>query len=166
MRKTSAWKKAGWMGAFFLLLVVGMEIIGNSNTPPASKTGAPNENKCIQCHGGTAGTGSISMVFGNNETQYVPGQQYTVQVTNLDPTKIQFGFQVTALAGGVGATVGTFGLTNTANTSTQTATVTGFLRKYVSHRAANSNQNWSFTWTAPATDIGPITFFLLGVAAN
>lgn len=167
MGNSRALYKAGALGVGFLMLLVGMKVvIGNSNSPVASKTGAPNENKCIQCHGGTAGTGSVSMVFGNNETQYVPGQQYTIQVSTIDPTKVQFGFQITALAGGVGATVGTFTVTNATNTTSQTGTVTGFLRKYVSHRAANGTQNWSFTWTAPATDIGPITFFLVGLAAN
>lgn len=164
---TSATRKATIIGIGFLGLLISMKIaIGNSASPPVSKTGAPNENKCIQCHQGTAGTGSVSMVFGNNETQYVPGQQYTIQVSTLDPTRTRFGFQVTALAGGVGATVGTFSLINTANTVTQTATVSGSLRRYVAHKSANSNQNWSFNWTAPPTDVGPITFFLVGVAAN
>ncbi len=167
MGKLNLVQKVGLLGVCFFMLLVGLKVvIGNSNSPVASKTGAPNENKCIQCHGGTAGTGSVSMVFGNNETQYVPGQQYTIQVSTIDPTKVQFGFQITALAGGIGATVGVFAVTNTANTTTQTGTVTGFLRKYVSHRAANSTQNWTFNWTAPPTDIGPITFFLVGVGAN
>jgi PKD repeat protein len=165
--ETKALRKLGWMGLAFVGLLVCMQIaFGNSAQPVASKTGAPGENKCIQCHTGTAGTGSVAMVFGNNETQYVPGQVYTIQVTTTDATKTRFGFQITALAGGVGATVGTFTITNTTNTASQTGTISGFLRKYVSHKAANATQVWTFNWTAPPTDMGPITFFLVGLGAN
>ena len=154
-------------GLTFALVCVWMQIaIGNASNPPASKTGAPNENTCIQCHGGTAGTGSTSMIFGANETQYVPGQTYTIQVNVTDATKLRFGYEITALAGGVGASVGTFTVTNINQTRLLSGTVTGFSRTYVSHRSASSVQNWSFDWTAPPTDIGPITFFLSGVAAN
>jgi PKD repeat protein len=165
--KNTLLQRAGLMALGFLsILIVSQIVFGNAAAPPAGKSGAPGENKCLQCHGGTAGTGSLSMVFGNNETQYVPGQVYAISVNVTDATKLRFGFQITALAGGVGATVGTFALTNTTTTSSQTATVTGHLRKYVSHRSANATQNWSFNWTAPATDIGPITFFLVGLASN
>ena len=165
--KNTLLKRAGLMALGFLsILVVSQIVFGNAAAPPASKSGAPGENKCLQCHTGTAGTGSLSMVFGNNETQYVPGQVYTISVNVTDATKLRFGFQITALAGGVGASVGTFALTNTTTTSSQTATVSGNLRNYVNHRLANATQNWSFNWTAPATDIGPITFFLVGLAAN
>lgn len=160
-------KKIGGPALAFLLLVACIQLlIGNASQPPVAKTGAPNENKCNQCHQGTAGTGSVSMVFGNNETQYVPGQVYTISVNVTDATKTRFGFQVTALAGGVGASVGTMTVTNSANTVLRTGTVTGFSRKYMCHKAANGTQNWTFTWTAPPTDIGPITFFLVGVGAN
>jgi PKD repeat protein len=166
MKKTLL-KRMGLIGLGFIgVLAVVQVMVGNSASPPVAKTGAPGENRCNQCHGGTAGTGTVSMVFGNSETQYVPGQLYTIAVNVTDPTKLRFGFQITALAGGVGATVGTFTLTNTTNTSSSSATISGSLRRYVAHRTANSNQNWSFTWTAPPTDIGPITFFLVGLAAN
>jgi PKD repeat protein len=166
MKKQLVRKMGLWTLGFLGVLTVTQIAIGNSSSPPSGKTGAPGENKCIQCHTGTAGTGTTSMVFGNNETQYVPGQVYTITTNVTDATKSRFGFQITALAGGVGPTVGTFALTNTTNTSTQNATISGNVRRYVSHRSANSNQNWSFQWTAPATDIGPITFFLVGLAAN
>ncbi|MFN8394425.1 MAG: choice-of-anchor V domain-containing protein [Bacteroidia bacterium] len=160
-------KKIGGPAVAFLLLVACIQmVIGNASQPPVSKTGAPNENKCNQCHQGTAGTGSVSMIFGNNETQYIPGQVYTISVNVTDATKTRFGFQVTALAGGVGASVGTFAVTNSTNTVLRTGTVTGFSRKYMCHKTANGTQNWTFNWTAPPTDIGPITFFLVGVGAN
>lgn len=152
--------------AFMIVLVVMQIAFGNASAPPAGKTGSPGENRCTQCHSGTAGTGSVSMVFGNNETQYVPGQVYTITTNVTDATKSRFGFQMTALAGGAGPTVGVFAVTNTGNTSAQTATISGSLRKYMGHKSANSNQNWSFQWTAPATDVGPITFFLVADSLN
>ena len=143
-------------------------VFGHAGQPQASKTGAPGENNCTQCHSGTvnSGSGDATLVLGASQTTYTPGTTYPVTVTVTDATMLRFGFQVTALVGGAGATVGTFAVTNTINTATQSGTVSGSSRTYISHKTANSNATWTFNWTAPATNVGTITFYLAGNATN
>lgn len=136
--------------------------------PQASKTGAPGEQKCNQCHSGTvnSGGGTASIDFGGGQTEYTPGNTYTMQVTLTDPNASRYGFQMTALAGGGGSTVGSFAITNATITAMQSGLVQGNSRSYISHKNAGANNTWSFDWTAPATDIGPIMFYLAANGAN
>jgi PKD repeat protein len=143
-------------------------IYAHSSTPIASVSSAPGENSCAQCHAGTvnSGTGDATLVLGAGATTYTPGNLYVVTVTVTDGTMSRFGFQCTALTGGTGASVGTFAVTNTTNTATQLGTVSGFSRRYISHKSANATNTWQFNWTAPPTNIGTITFYLVGNATN
>lgn len=168
MRKKVQFAWATFFG-LGLLATIGW-VFAHSAAPQASKTSAPGEVSCAttNCHTGNlnTGTGNATLVLGSNATTYTPGQLYVVTVTVTDPTMTRFGFQVTALANGTGATVGTFAVTNTVNTATQTATVTGFARRYISHKSANGNNTWTFNWTAPSSNVGTITFYLAGNATN
>src|SRR4030095_10909314 len=68
-----------------------------SSGPPAGFTGAPGEFTCAECHvPPDAGTGQISITAPQT---YVPGQTYPITVThtNPDPTRLRWGFQLTAL---------------------------------------------------------------------
>src|SRR5919202_6244682 len=68
-----------------------------SSGPPAGFTNAPGEFNCRECHLPTdAGTGTISI---SAPATYVPGQTYQITVThaNQDPTRLRWGFQLTAL---------------------------------------------------------------------
>lgn len=53
-----------------------------------------------------------------------------------------------------------------------TQTDFGNLRFYIEHTASGTyagtggGANWSFNWTAPATDVGPVTFYAAGNQAN
>jgi hypothetical protein len=144
-------------------------VFGNAGAPPAAKTGAPGEQTCAtQCHTGTvnSGTGNVSISFNGGSNTYVAGQSYPVTVTVTDPTMLRYGFQITALnPGGVGASVGTFTLTNTTNTSAQQGNVGG-VRRYVGHKTAGSNNTWTFQWNAPTSPTGPVTFYASGNATN
>ena len=67
--------------------------------PPAGYTGAPGEEPeaCAECHvPPDAGTGHISI---DAPQTYVPGQTYPITVThnNADPTRLRWGFELTAL---------------------------------------------------------------------
>lgn len=161
------------ISAFFVLsLVAALSIdmaFGNASAPPAARTGAPGEGTCASsCHTGTAvngGAGSVSILFNGGINTYQAGLTYPVTVTVTDPSLAKYGFQITALTGGTGASVGTFTLTNTTNTATQLGNVGG-LRRYVGHKSANTNGTWSFDWTAPTNITSPITFYAVGNATN
>ncbi|HKB65075.1 MAG TPA: choice-of-anchor V domain-containing protein, partial [Pyrinomonadaceae bacterium] len=143
-----------------------------SSGPPAGYTGAPGEEPeaCAECHvPADAGTGHISI---NAPQTYVPGQTYPITVThtNPDPSRIRWGFELTVLDTS-DETAGNLqtldGLTQVLNNAGP-----GGARQYIEHTAAGTfigQQNtasWTFNWTAPATDIGVVTFYAAGNQAN
>jgi len=133
-----------------------------SNIPPVSRTGAPSEGNCSGCHSGNLNTGGGSMIFSMESLAfYIPDSTYTTTLQVVDGSKTRYGFQLTALDGNNNG-IGTFTITNTTNTSAQS----NLGRGYVNQKNANSNDTWSFDWTAPSSDVGPITFYLCGNATD
>src|SRR6185369_6139540 len=141
--------------------------------PPAGYTGAPQEEPeaCAECHvPPDAGTGKI---FITAPQTYVPGQTYPITVThqNIDSTRLRWGFQLTVLDTASDEKAGELqsinGLTQVLNNAGP-----GSARQYIEHTAAGTfvgQQNgasWTFNWTAPATDVGPVSFYAAGNQAN
>ena len=141
--------------------------------PPPGYTRAPGEEPeaCAECHvsSGNTGAGQISITV---PPTYVPGQTYQITVThtNSDPTRLRWGFELTALdtsdekAGE---------LQNINPVLTQIIQGgPGGNRQYIEHAAAGTfiNQtggaSWTFNWTAPPTDVGVVTFYAAGNQAN
>ena len=137
--------------------------------PPDERTGAPNETTCATagCHAGNelnAPGGSLMLTI--PET-YMPNEVYTIIVDLARAGQSRWGFEMTALDAD-GAKAGTFELADEANTLLTEANG----KQYVKHNApgtakgtADENQ-WTVQWTAPDTDIGAITFYAAGNAAN
>ncbi|QQS47129.1 MAG: hypothetical protein IPM66_00180 [Acidobacteriota bacterium] len=155
----------------FLLAVYemsGSPVSANRLGPIASVTGAPGESTCADCHGGgpIGGTLAISGL----PQSYTPGQDVTVTVTLTQAGRTRFGFQLTAIDSS-GKQAGTL-TTNDNNTQLQSAQVQGNTRQYINHTTSGTNPvqagvgQWTFTWKAPATDIGQVTFYVAGNAAN
>jgi len=141
--------------------------------PPAGYTGAPQEEPeaCAECHvPPDAGTGKISITA---PSTYVPGQTYSITVTHInpDPTRLRWGFELTVLDtasdGKAGELQNPDGLTQVLNNAGP-----GSARQYIEHTAAGTfigQQNgasWTFNWTAPAIDVGPVIFYAAGNQAN
>ncbi len=141
--------------------------------PPAGYTGAPQEEPeaCAECHvPPDAGTGKISITAPQT---YVPGQTYPITVThtNLDQTRLRWGFELTVLDTASDEKAGELqssdGLTQVLNNAGP-----GSARQYIEHTAAGTfigQQNgasWTFNWTAPAIDVGPVVFYAAGNQAN
>lgn len=139
----------------------------------AGHTGSPGEQTCAKsgCHAGSAvngpnGSVSISapdLVNG----QYVPGQQYTINVTVSNPGRDLFGLGFEALQSS-GANAGI--LSPGVGTHILNATVQGNSRASITHLqnggASQDQHTFTFTWTAPSTNIGNVTFYVAGNAAN
>src|SRR5690349_18750213 len=141
--------------------------------PPAGYTGAPQEEPeaCAECHvPPDAGTGRISI---SAPQTYVPGQTYPITVThtNLDPTRLRWGFELTVLdnandekAGELQNIEGTTQVLNNAGPNSA--------RQYIEHTASGTfigqqfGASWTFNWTAPPIDVGPVTFYAAGNQAN
>jgi hypothetical protein len=141
----------------------------------AGKTGSPGETTCNTsgCHTGnavneTGGSVTIDCPTMTN-WNYVPGQTYTVNVTVERSGINLFGLGFEALTA-TGANAGSFVITNTTQNTTKSANISGNLRTSVVHKlnggASSNSHTFSFNWVAPTSDIGPITFYVAGNAAN
>jgi hypothetical protein len=139
----------------------------NTIGAPIGKTGAPGETNCTSCHGGSTLDGNlINTVTVRNAslqavTSYIAGTSYNVTL-EMSATATKRGFQLVALAGSSNLPAGT--VTGNATAGSQTAAGTGALsaRTYVTHTSAGtaSSLGWGFTWVAPATGLGPVTFYV------
>ncbi len=137
----------------------------NSPGPSGGYSGAPGEQNCTSCHDGATQDGSTeNQLLVNNDigfgiTQYTPGATYAVNLSMVsNPAKK--GFQVTAL-NPANEMAGNF--IAGGNTQIKTATISGGQRKYVTHKSSSNTsatQVWNWTWEAPATEQGPITFYI------
>lgn len=138
----------------------------HSSQPDSGSTKDPvNNQSCARsgCHSTysyftasratvTIGTTSSNQVALNG-FQYTPGTTYIMNFTVLG-NSARPGFSMSALTS-ANANAGTFAVTNTTNTSLQTLSTI----KYIGQKNANTNNTWSFNWTAPATNVGTITFY-------
>ena len=136
-----------------------------SSQPPTKRTGAPGEGSCTSCHSGGTVSNSANITVTSNPsglftTGYVAGQVYAITYTLANTTSV-YGFEMTCLNGSSTA-AGTFAVTNSTNTSLQAASS----KQYIGHRNSNSNNTWTFNWTAPVTGTGNVTFYTSGLQAD
>jgi len=138
----------------------------NSNGSPTGRTGAPGESTCTSCHSGTAQNGATENVFvisdgANPVTAYTPGTTYTVSL-GMASNPAKKGFQSTALSP-QNTMAGTFASAATTTIST------GNNRQYANHRASSNTSStaaWTWSWTAPSTNVGNVTFYVASNKAN
>ena len=136
---------------------------------PGGKTGSPGDGgqNCTGCHTGSPAQNEELWLYGPELLLggYSPGQTYDIFVLGLDANANKFGFEATAEDAG-GNKVGTFqagfgGFNQTiSNSKAITHTALG------STPVADTGTVWFFSWTAPATNVGNITFYAAINAAN
>jgi Reeler domain-containing protein len=141
--------------------------------PNPGHTGAPGELTCATsgCHTGSfnSGPGQLSIV---PPTSYQPGQTYQVTVMHQtsDSSRRRWGFQLTVLDDASNNKAG-----NLANLGSTTQVLDGGpdgTRQYIEHsfngtfQGQQNGASWTFNWTAPSTDVGPVTFYAAGNEAN
>lgn len=139
----------------------------------AGVTASPNETSCNTsgCHTGNAlndPAGSLTIASPTlTNWQYTLGQTYTINVTVAKTGATLFGLGFEALTS-AGANAGT--LTAGTGTKTLNATVSGNSRTNIVHNGTGNTgtgtHTFSFTWKAPATNVGNVTFYCAGNAAN
>jgi uncharacterized protein (TIGR03437 family) len=149
----------------------------------------------VGCHVGTANNPAFNGGIGVNATTYTPGvkQRLTVTVSDAAATQRAWGFQMTARNASSNATMaGTFASTDNNTTlmcassnlrsqqevpfssSRPQTCPSSMVLQYIEHSLPGYNANrgktgsatFEFDWTPPATDVGNITLFLSGNAAN
>jgi hypothetical protein len=144
-----------------------------SSGPPASFSGAPGESDCTACHEGTANSGTGSLTISGVPLNYVPNRQYQITVTLSQQQAVLFGFQLTAIDN-QGRRAGSFSLIPQSPSQTQIVqgVVGGNQRSYVEHTSDGTiptqfdTKSWTFIWNAPNRQLGKVTFYFAGNAAN
>lgn len=165
------------VGFFFIgprLQSGGARVRASSYGPAASHTSAPGENNCTRCHTtNPLNTGGGSVTVSGIPLNYRPGQQIPITVTTAREGGVIFGFQVTALDGR-NLQIGNFSLPSQSPAQMQIVNgiVGGNQRTYVEHTKQGvtptqlDTKSWTFTWTAPSSRVGKVTFYAAGNAAN
>jgi len=131
-------------------------------------TGAPGDLNCTSCHNGQVQSGSTENILtvidgANTVSSYVAGNSYTVSL-QMASNPDKKGFSATALDG-LNDMAGAF----TGQTAGGTQDFISWNRHYVSHTVAsntNANTEWLWTWEAPVTDVGNVTFYVASNVAN
>ena len=151
----------------FLFILSSTTVFAYSFGPPKERTGAPNESTCATagCHtGNSLNAAGGSLVLTVPKT-YEPGEVYDIVVKLSRNGQRRWGFQMTALNGN-NISAGSF---STIDANTQLNSTDN---KYIQHTSTGTAQgtpnmhSWMFRWTAPANDVGTITFYAAGNAAN
>lgn len=160
-----------WL-VFFGLLMLTNEAMAASGGPLDASTGAPalgggTEADCTACHSSfplNSGPGSLSI---SAPETYEPGVTYAINVLLIQSGRIRWGFEITPVDEeliGVGALL--------PNPDGETQVSLSGTREYLKQTSSGSadgqldQKQWTFSWTAPPTDVGSITFHAAGVAAN
>jgi uncharacterized protein (TIGR03437 family) len=151
--------------------------------PPRHSGGPfPGELSCTEsdCHGGIAnsGTGSVSISINGmplNEYRYKPGETVPVAVTVMDPTKVRWGFEITARHSNGCQQAGSF-FSSAADPfvivqqdTAAPAPCPEARIQFPTHafpKGTAGGGTFELNWTAPPADVGPIVFAAAGNAAN
>lgn len=142
--------------------------------PSEAHTDAPGENNCTACHSSfPVNSGDGNLTISGLPANYLPGQVIPLTVTVNDTNALVFGSQTTVIDN-TGKSVGTFtpppGVPETMQLIF--GTTTGPLRSYIEHThdgiipTQAGTKSWTFTWTAPATRVGKVSFYTASNAAS
>ncbi len=162
------------ISALPIMLLAMLTSTKMSDNGKAGRTGSPGELTCITCHNSYAlnsGGGSISIQCMEMPTfEYTPGQTYMMSVTVARTGNSLFGVDIEALTS-LNDNAGVLAITNSASTTIKNITISGIVRHNITHTlnggASSPNSKvFNFSWTAPASGTGNITFYFTGAACN
>lgn len=141
-------------------------------SPPPGFTGGFGEGTCVVCHSSFAldsgrDLGGDFYIDGVPD-QYIPGQTYELTAFITHPDQSRWGFELAARSED-GAQAGTFELIDPVLTQIK---VSGEIQ-YIMQTDEGTMRGvdtgpvtWTFNWTAPDADVGPVYFDASGMAAN
>lgn len=161
--------------ALIIVAFISVTAYASITGPEPRYTGAPGDNgSCVSCHDtfhqANVGPGSVSLNLSDIPSGvYEPGEKYRLVVTVRQTNRQRYGFQLTAIDKD-GGRAGTFQAVGSDTQVNPSAGANG--RQYIQHREAGTLPNgsgqrtWQVDWTAPATDVGTVRFYVAGNAAN
>jgi uncharacterized protein (TIGR03437 family) len=167
--------KSFWALTAFALAALPLVLWSNSGGAIARSTGAPGDNTCLRggCHVGTqtANSPTLEIVTETNNT-YTPGARQRITVRIGDPGR-RYGFQATVrldsnLSSGQAGTLTnidqtTYVLCEFVDPRPAAGCPASSPLEFITHLEPRTTNTFQFDWTAPATNVGPVTIF---VAAN
>ena len=146
-------------------------------------TGAPGDTQaaCTACHNGTAlngGGGSVKIILPGGAS-YTPGTTQRIKVQVSDSAQRRWGFELTARPvsnlsdGQAGDLASTDSNTRVMCSNGRSKPCTDSnLVQFITHTqqgtqlGTTGSGTFEFDWTAPATDVGNVTLYAAGNAAN
>jgi len=143
-----------------------------SSGPPPAHTNAPGEGNCTACHNSfelNSGPGNISIT--GLPGSYSANQEVIVSVTTFHPDGFLYGFELTAIDS-TGTQAGVLVATDDVNTQLKDAFVDSHPRQYIEQTFAGAfpvvfdERTWMFKWIAPASNVGPVSFYAAGNGGN
>ena len=171
---------AGRVGWAVLAAFIPVALYSSSTGPVIRVSGAPGDATCNQggCHSGVAENlgGGSAVLTASGGSLYVPGQKQTLTLKITDARAKVFGFQMSArvdsnAANGQG---GTF----TEDSHQKVLCDNSILRndsrgcpsiypvEFLEHGSPYPTGTITAMWTAPASDVGPVTIYVAANAAN
>lgn len=152
-------------------LAMGFSALGLSTGPPPGFTQAPGEGACTECHDSfgeetNRGPGELTL---EHPTRYEPGQLITITVKLEHAGQRRWGFQLTALTAATAEPAGELLVADPLHTQ-RVEGPNG--RHYIEQTwegtfsGQRDQAQWRVAWRAPERDLGPITFYATGNAAN
>jgi len=162
---------------FAAVLLIGASPERSSSGAPGAHTGAPGEQTCASsgCHDDNSvnsGAASLSIEVDGLIANYVPGKTYPIKVSISEKNVNRFGFQLVAINNSTLTSEGSFQITDSGRTQMVKNTNAFKDREYVTYSfngtdsSAPGKSEWIVNWTAPSSDVGPISLYAAGVSAN
>lgn len=156
-----------------IICIISLAAIVSSNGKEGY-TGSPGEGTCTSCHNtyfANSGGGAIVISSNIPITGYELNTTYQISVSISQVGKSLFGFDFEALYGTTTLdNAGTFTITNANETQLKTKVVNSIARNNVVNikdaGISADTKTFTFDWTSPATNVGDITFYASGNAAN
>ena len=154
-----------------------MLLLAFSAGPLPRHTGAPGDQTCVACHFGTplnGGGGNVTLSASSGST-YTAGQTITLTLTVTDSAARVYGFQVSARpdsnaangqAGMLVAAAQQHIICENGSAMPEAGCPSNAPVQFLEHDLPFTSNTITFSWTAPSTDIGPVTIYAAANAAN
>ena len=148
--------------AVFFVLAYNNTAVTYPDGPPNNRCGLyGSQPTCTVCHAANAGA-TNNLTIAGNPTAYALGQTYSLSISATGGSV--YGFEIASVQATGGANAGTF--VAPAGTEITNGTVLGNSIAFLKHNTLSSSGTWTINWTAPATNVGNVTFYLATLSGN
>ncbi|MFT4524770.1 MAG: hypothetical protein ACI84C_001956 [Flavobacteriales bacterium] len=161
MKKVFAVFVVGIVGLVMIVALSTEQAVSYTSGAPEAKTGSPGDGAhCATsgCHANSPATPTgneiVGLISNVPVSGYVPGTTYDFTATMSDPSISKFGFEVSPqnIDGDVLGTL-------IAGPQTGLVGLNGYVTHTFSFTTGPGTRTWDFSWTAPESGTGDVTFY-------